>query len=94
MPEELFNHVFETSTVEEVKLKPAMKVFDALVQGMNLSDEVKEKIGFVDAEQEYAFKIEYTDIVEFEEDGEKMERKEARTAYFLVSKDPEKQTIK
>lgn len=94
MPEELFKHIFETSTVEEVKLKPAIKVFDALVQGMDLSEEVKEKIGFVNAEQEYAFKIDYTDVSEVEEDGEKKEVKEARTAFFLVSKDPEKQTIK
>ena len=94
MPEELFNHLFETSIVEEVKLMPAIKVHEALVKGINISDGVKEKIGLVDAEKEFAFKIDYTDTVKYEEDGEEKETKDSITAYFRVSKDTELQSIK
>jgi len=94
MPEELFNHLFETSIVERVTLTPAIKVHEALVNGVNISEAVKEKIGLVNAEQEFAFKIDYSDTVKYEEDGEEKETKELRTAFFRVSKDPELQTIK
>lgn len=94
MPQELFTHLFEVSTVEEVKLVPALKVFDALIKGITISDEVKEKINLVEGEGEFSFKIDYNEPIKFvDEEGKDSERKEARVAYFLVSKDPAKQIL-
>ncbi len=85
MPEELVSHLFETSTVEEIKDKRVLKIFDAATQKdfspESIKEEVREKINFVDAADEYAFKLEH-DV-----DGE------VRSFQYKIRKDRKEQVL-
>lgn len=82
IPSALFDHIYETSTVEPVDLLPAQKVFNALCHGFPISQEVKDKISLSENDEEWTFRLDPSI------------KSVLVTTYYRVRKDPNYQVIK
>lgn len=59
MDPELFNHVFEVSVAEEVKSPKLIKVYNALINGKNIADNVKKLINLREDDSKWYFQLDF-----------------------------------